>query len=157
MRKMYLILLLYVFMSDPVTCFAADNKPPRISTNFVLEVYEDGKKTDSELYVDLKIMSKTDVQWTTVFLHSVQSIKDEASWWVPFVSRWDDFIYDVVYDNHNFRIKMKMGFASQEMIVIGKSSGMLSRFNVEGVGFTRKLSGKNIKREWKSISTDKKE
>lgn len=65
MRKIYLILLLYVFMPDSVTCFAEDNKPPVISTNFVLEVYEDGKKTDSELYVDLKIMSKDDVQWTT--------------------------------------------------------------------------------------------
>lgn len=144
-----LMLVFVLFVPTKIFCEAdaTGKKSPVISTNFVLEV------TDSELYVDLKIMSKNDVKWTTVFLHSIQSVKDETDWWIPFVSRWDDFIYDVVYDNHNFRIKMNMGFASQEMIVSGRRvSNMLSRFKVEGVGFTSDLSGNNIKREWKSIA-----
>tara|TARA_B100001964_G_C14104895_1_gene541043 strand:+ start:422 stop:871 length:450 start_codon:yes stop_codon:yes gene_type:complete len=146
------MLVFVLFIPTTIFCKenVLDNKPPRISTNFVLEVYENGKKTNRELYVDLKIMSKTDVQWTTVFLHSIQSVKDEASWWVPFVSRWEEFIYDVEYDNHNFQIKMNM--AGQEMIVRGRVSSMLGRFKVEGVGFTSEHSGENIKSEWKSIA-----
>lgn len=151
------ILAFLLFIPSPTISgeIKENNKPPYVEP-FILEVYENGKKKeDRVLYVDLKILNKNDVQWTTVFLDSSRCIKKDTPLHVPIVSRWDTAISDVVYDKDSFQMKLKFRFANEEHIVRGhRMTNDPLRFNVEGVGFRNDLSMNNIKIEWKVIEKD---
>jgi hypothetical protein len=148
------ILAFLLFIPSPTISgeIKENNKPPYVEP-FILEVYENGKKKeDRVLYVDLKILNKNDVQWTTIFLDSSRCIKKDTPLHVPIVSRWDTAISDVVYDKDSFQMKLKFRFANEEHIVRGhRMTNDPLRFNVEGVEFRNDLSMNNIKIEWKSI------
>jgi len=117
--------------------------------NFILDIYYDGIKQDRPIFVDLKILSKKEIQWTSIFLDASQCVKKAET--VPIVSRWDDGISDVYYDNQSFRLKIKFSFAEEEVLVRGATIPNSTKFKVEGSGFRKDLSsGKNVKIEWKS-------
>jgi hypothetical protein len=145
------IILLALTLCTPARCFSADkaNSNKTLSEKFYLEIYEnDIKQQDRLLYVDLTILNKKEVQWTTVFLDSSRCVKKDTH--VPMVSRWDEGISDVEYDSKSFKMKLRFPFADEEVLVRGHRMPN-GEFRVEGAGFRKDLSSKNLKVEWKSI------
>lgn len=71
MKNYLLIIMLIAALLAPVKGISSDKVnyakiPPQ---NLFIEIYEDGKKIENRfMYVDLKIVDKKDVQWTTIFL-----------------------------------------------------------------------------------------
>lgn len=144
------IILLAFTLWSPPNVISADKADDikALSANFILEIYEDGIKQEGAMYVDIKILNKKEVQWTTIFFQTRCIKKDNP---ISIVSRWDEGIYDVRYDSKSFQLKLKFPFAEEEVIVRGTRIQNSTNFKVEGVGFRKDLSSKNVKIEWKSI------
>ena len=160
MKKYLLIILLMFSLFAPAKSICSEDKayyikiPPQ---NFFIEIYEDGKKIENRyLYVDLKILSRKDAQWTTIFLDgSRRCIKKGTAIYKPVVSRWDDAIYDINYDKNSFQLKLKFPHAEEEMTVKGSRIKNTSDFQIEGTGYRKDLvSNKEVAIEWKSIIVD---
>ena len=153
--KFYLSIILLAFaLFTPLKVFSADKASSimTLSEKFYLEIYENGiTKPDRLIYVDLLILNKKEVQWTTVFLDRSRCIKKDTPIWVPILSRWDEGISDVSYDSKSFQLKLNLLFAEEEVLVRGYRMPN-GEFRVEGTGFRKDLSAnRNIKIEWKSI------
>lgn len=146
------IILLALTLFTPLKVVSADNQlgMKGILSSFLLEIYYDGVKQEKPLYVDLKILNKKEVQWTTVFLNQSRCIKKNIP--PPFVvSRWDEGISDVNYDSKSFQLKLKFPVGEEEVLVRGERMPNFE-FKVEGAGFRKDFSThRNIKIEWKSI------
>lgn len=148
------IILLAFTLFTPLKVVSADKADDikALSENFILEIYYDGIKQERVIYVDLKILNKKEVQWTTVFLDRSRCIKKDTPIFVPIVSRWDEAIYDVSYDSKSFQLKLKFPFAEEEILVRGDRIPNNTKFKVEGIGFRKDLStNRSVKIEWKSI------
>ncbi len=147
------ILLLIFSLWMQLKVFSADQTSGimTLSEKFYLEIYENGiKRQDRLIYVDLLIANKKEVKWTTVFLDASRCIKKDTRIFVPIVSRWDESISDVEYDNKSFKLKLKFPFAEEEVLVRGYRI-QNGDFKVEGTGFRKDLSSRNVRIEWKSI------
>ncbi len=123
------------------------NKPPIIMP-LILEIYEDGKKTGTLMYVDLQIRDMNHVQWDTVYLDSSLRIKQG---YPKVVNRWDNIVSDIKYDKDSFQLKLDFG--TEEHMVRGTRISINWKFKVESVGFRPDYSEENkfVKIEWKSI------
>lgn len=153
MKHSLSIILLAFTLCTPVKMFSADRASgiTALSEKFYLEIYENGiKQQDRLIYVDLLISNKKEVKWTTVFLDPSRCIKKDTRIFVPIVSRWDEGISDVKYDSKSFQLRLKFPFAEEEVIVRGYRMPD-GEFKVEGTGFRKDLSARNVKIEWKSI------
>ncbi len=150
--RLSIILLLSFTLFTPPEVISADKVTDikTFSENFILEIYYDGIKQEGVIYVDLKILNNKEVQWTTVFLDRSRCIKKDTPIFVPIVSRWDDGISDIRFDSKSFQLKLKFPFAEEEVLVRGYRMPK-GEFKVEGTGFRKDLSSKNVKIEWKSI------